>query len=329
MTKKKRRVNSHQIHGLVVFKNNTIKEDRVQARKNNLKDINQENKIKLLHEIIPFGAMYRYSIILANQSLAPITEIKLRIKIPAFISLVRYSPLSIKVKVSETDEKEIKRINLKSDKLNEESNQQFNFYFTPTTINNQGEISTSVSFIDNKDFIRVINSEPIELVIVPINIEKKTIYSSEIGKFLKTDGIRKAIKSFGIGVKGRKDGEKHFNQIIKILENNNFQLIAEDKEKKISWYFGIETNSKEDILVIGQIVSDKLEFIAASHNNSVLISLLTKLSYDFKNSMLNIIDSIDNIYNLECKFCSNVLHYFPEKGMPIKCIKCNKEQVIW
>ena len=32
---------------------------------------------------------------------------------------------------------------------------------------------------------------------------------------------------------------------------------------------------------------------------------------------------------LECKYCGNILPYFPGKGKTIECNKCNYEQIIW
>ena len=109
------------------------------------------------------------------------------------------------------------------------------------------------------------------------------------------------------------------------------QRIQEDVDKKILWYYGTESRIKEDILAVGQIVSNKIEIIASSLNHYLLISFLTLISNDFKNHlMLNgIVKSIDEIYDLECKNCGAIFPYFPQKRESIVCKNCNYEQTIW
>jgi len=89
--------------------------------------------------------------------------------------------------------------------------------------------------------------------------------------------------------------------------------------------------SGNDILVIGQIVAGKIEWLAASSNPHLLISILTNFVNVFKREMILLghISSVDQVYSLECKYCGNTLPYFPGKGKSIECNKCNYEQIIW
>ena len=123
-----------------------------------------------------------------------------------------------------------------------------------------------------------------------------------------------------------------FNFIDQTIKLHKFQLIAKDNEKKISWYFGTDLASGQDILVIGQIVSNKVEFLAASQNHQIIISLLSTLSENFKNraaSVGGVIRSKKDIYDLECRYCGAVLSYFPKQGESIECETCKKEQILW
>ena len=113
--------------------------------------------------------------------------------------------------------------------------------------------------------------------------------------------------------------------------SRNFQLVAKDLNKKILWYYGTESLIKEDILVIGQIVANKIEFIASSLNHYLLISLLTQITNDFKDKIMSkgIVKSYENIYDLECKNCGAIFPYFPQKKELVACKNCNHEQIIW
>jgi hypothetical protein len=327
-----KRSNTHEIHGLVLFKTQKIQENNIQKGTFSFEDVDQENKIKFSYDFIPFSAIYRYSILLKNESFAPITEIKAIIKFPEFLTLTRYSPPNLSIAFSKTDEQGIKQIHLEIDELSEKNQTQTNFYFTPDSVDIKGKLNTYITYVNNKDYIRVLNSEPIEITLNPLIIQPKIIPTNEINKFLKVEGIKKSIKSLGMGIKNEMNSDLFFNHVEQIIKIQKFQLIAKDKEKRIAWFFGTELISNEDILVIGQIVSNKVEILAASKNSQILVALLTKLSIEYKKSILNvggIIDSINEIYNVECKFCGTVLHYFPKKGESIECKTCHKEQIIW
>ena len=96
-------------------------------------------------------------------------------------------------------------------------------------------------------------------------------------------------------------------------------------------FFGTESIIKEDVLTIGQIVSNKIEIIASSSNHYLLISFLTQISNDFKNYLISygIMKSKEKVYDLECKNCGAILTYFPKKNESIECKNCNYEQTIW
>ncbi|MHA1344265.1 MAG: hypothetical protein ACTSQG_09775, partial [Promethearchaeota archaeon] len=307
MGEKKNNSNS-MIHGLVLFKQRTVKADKEEDIYS-FENIDQENKIKLKTELRPFGSHYRYTALLVNQSAAPITEVKVRIKYPHFLELNRFSPPNLSVHIPDIEDKQLQQINLEFEEINEKSKKQFSFFFNPVNLNFKGELATYVTFVNSKDFVRVLNSEPIDLQVDPIDIEPKIIPSNFISRFLQKPDIKKAIRCFGIGIEREVNFSLIFNHIGQILRIHKFQLIAQDDNKQITWYYGTELESKEDILIIGQIVSNRIEFLGASENHPILIALLTDLAKDFKKRILGlgIINSIDQIYDLECKFCGMVL----------------------
>jgi len=318
-----------QIHGLVILKGASGKKKSDESTYA-FESVDQEKKIKLAHELVPFSSGYRYSVLLINDSLAPITEIKARIKIPEFLKLTRISPSTISI-ISNLDESGANLLNFEIDELSETSRKQINFYFNPLPQNNKGEINTYITYVNNKDFVRVLNSDDKKIAITLPKIQSKVIPSSKISEFLKIEGIKKAVKSLGIAAQNKADLDLYFNHIEQLLHMHKFQLITKDDKKRIAWFFGTDWNSKQDILVIGQIVSDKVEFLAGSKLHPVLISLLTMLSADYKKRLqsIGIVKSIDQIYDLECKYCGAIFDRFPAKGESIDCKNCHREQKIW
>jgi len=320
---------SPRVHDLVLFKtkNDThVKEiDRYSFER-----IDQENKIKLVTDYRPFGSHFQYSIFIDNQSLALITEIKIKIKFPFFFILSRYFPPTTKIPNLKT-EKNVKQINFEFDKLNEENNEEIHLHFTPESLENIGEIRTIVTYVNNKNTIRVLDSGSTKVTVDKINIEPKVVPSSYVREFSQTPGIKKAIKSMGVGINYQIESEIYFEILEKILYDRFFQLVTKDLNKKILWYFGTESIVKKDVLVIGQIISNKIELIALSQNQYLLISVLTQISNDFKNHLISnrFVDSKFDFYDLECKNCGAILPYFPQKMQKIACINCNFQQVIW
>ena len=329
MSKKESEGNPDKAHNLVIFK---TKEDYRSKTidKYSFEKIDQEDKIKLANDFKPFGGHYRYSILLENQSLAPISELKIKIKFPEFLTLTRAFPPTISIPRI-IAEKDTKQINLEFDGLNEKSHKQIYLHFTPNTLDNKGEIRTIVTYVNNKDTIRVLDSRPAEIIINRITIEPKIIPSRYIREFSQIPGTKKAIKSLGIEIAHQVNSEIFFNLLEKVFSIHKFQLIAKDANKKILWYFGTDLESKEDILAIGQILSNKVEIIASSQNQHLLISFLTLFSNDFKEHILTngIVNSKDKIHDLECKQCGAILSYFPQKNKSIECKNCSYEQIIW
>ena len=321
--------NKSPIHGLVLFK---FKDDEEMKAQDvySLESVDQEYAIKLVSELAPAGRNYRYSIMLINQSKAPITEVKSRIKFPSFLTLNR-TPTSLRIDSPKVVEKGVQQINFEIEELAEESKKQLNFYFSPNLLNQKGKLATFVTFVNNKDFVRVLNSEPIKLKVNNISIMPKIIPGFQIQKFLQNPEVKKAVVSLGIGVEGEPNLASYFNHIEQILRSHNFQLIAKDESKTITWFFGTDLETKEDILVIGQIVINKVEFLGASKNHPVLIALLSNLSIDYRKRILStgIVKGDHQIYDLDCISCGGVLPHFPDKGGSVACRHCQTEQNLW
>ncbi len=329
MTGKKEEISSEPAQKLVIFKDKDATKIK-KPDKFTIESIDQEDKIKLLSDFKPYGGHYVFSIQLINDSLAPITQIRIKLIFPLFFKLTRSYPPTIYIPEA-IEEGGLLKFNLEFDELNERSSKQINLHFTPLSLGNQGEIRTIVTYVNNKDFVRVIDSEPIVIKLDDITINPKIIPSSYIKEFSQIPGMKRAIKSLGVGISGKADPDLYFNILEQIFIRNNLQLIAKDPVKKIIWYFGADLESRNDVLVIGQIVFDKVEIIATSKNHHILILFLTLFSHEFKEQILlrEFVSFQEQIYDLECKYCGAILPLFPKRGEQIVCKNCNYEQIVW
>jgi len=323
--------NREDIKGLVVFREDKAQKSQKQQREAEpMQYIDQEDKIKLIYDFKPFGANYLFSLLIVNQSLAPITEIKIRVRYPDFLFLSRSDPPTVSIDSLDIEEGEF-QTKIEFEKIDKQSEKQINLFFNPARLEDEGTIRAYITFINNADFVRALDSEPITVRFDPITIERKILPTSEVSKFLNQKGIAKAIKSVGIGINDPFDDEYYFTLIQQTIQQFNFQLITEQKNKMIAWYFGTELVSGKDILVIGQVDANKLEWLCASQDPSILISLLTNIHNEFINRLVinNVITAVNQVIDLECKYCGSILPKFPKKDALIECPKCKYEQIVW
>ena len=328
-----------KIQSLILFK--AEMKETLQKEAEALESVEQEDQIKLVYEIKPYGGNYRYSIMLINQSSQSISNVKIKMIFPGFLELHRCSPPTIIVDESKKNENEAQQVKLDFDELPKSTKKQINLYLIPKTLNHKGEIRTYVNFVNYQDYVRVLNSDPVDIIVPPLTIEKAIIPSSKIEEIYNDKNFRKALKSYGVGIEGEETEEKndlYFNIMEQILRFHNMQLIAKDIKNRRLWYFGkvwnkneVETSNEFEVLVIGQIESNKIEFLITSKNPEFLVSLATIISTDLERRILStgIIKSTDQIHDLECKNCGLALSSFPAKGESIECENCNYDQIVW
>jgi hypothetical protein len=331
MSNRKNNSDEEDIKGLVVFREDKAQKSQQQQQEvAPLEYIDQEDKIKLVYDFKPFGANYLFSLVVANQSLAPISEIKIRVRYPDFLFLSRSDPPTVSIDSLDLEEGEF-QTRIEFEKIEKNTDRQVNLFFNPTRLKEEGTIRAYITFVNNADFVRALDSEPITIRFKSITIERKILPTAEVSKFLNQNEIKKAIKSIGIAIDTPFDNDYYYAMVKQTIQYFNFQLITEQKEKKIAWYFGTEMVSGRDILVIGQIVANKLEWLCASQEASILISLLTNIYNEFLNRLIinNVITSVGQIVDLECRYCGAILPKFPKKGVPIECQQCKYEQIVW
>ncbi len=327
MPSEKENSNSNRIHNKVLFKK--MEEQNKLNKIISRGEVDQKNRIILATELKQYGGYYRYAVLFANQSSVPITHIKIKIGFPKFLKLFRSSPhavMSTKVEYKYTNFFE-----LVLDQLPDNTSKQFNTYIYPDGLNIKGIISTHASYVNNKDIARILTSLPKEIKIKSVSFEEKTISNSDIKEFTESDGIKKAIRSYGIGTESKKDINSFFDHLMRIIKYSGFTLIAKDDSKRIGWFFGTESETKSDVLLIGEIMSNKIEFLVFSQDQGILIPILTYFFVKLKESALDLglVENVNQILNLECRSCGTTLPHFPEKGVSIECKNCGYQQILW
>ena len=315
--------------GLVVFKEEKSPKI-IEQESISLEQIDQEDKIKIIHEFKPFGSSYRYSLLIANQSRAPISEAKLKVRFPEFVDIIRCHPPECKIDLIQM-ESGVKQIKIQANKIEANSLRQYSFFLTPLYLDAKGEIRSFLTFVNSQDFVRALDSKPILTIFSPISIERKILPTSQVKAFSDSPQNKRAIRSIGIASDQKFDQDIYFRLLQQVMEDQNYQLITKIDKSRIAWYFGTDLISGLDVLVVAQITNNKVELFAVCNNPHIIISVLTKLVNEYIVLLIfrKEIEAPTQVFNLECKNCGAVLPYFPKRGELIKCENCNVPQIVW
>ncbi len=219
MERKKEDKNKEETHELMLFSEDTGTGSKL-FEPEPLEYVDQEDKINMVYKLVPFGGNYLYSLLITNQSADPITKVKIRINFPGFFKLCRSTPPTLILESLESgedennsDQKEIEQQQVVMDfeSLDGNSKKQINLYLCPLFLEEKGTIRSFVTFVNNTDFVRAIDTDAIPIQFDPFSVERKIIPSSEIKQFLEKPWIKKAIKSIGIGLDSQLDENFYFN----------------------------------------------------------------------------------------------------------------------
>ena len=115
MTGKKEKISSDPTQDLVIFRSKEATKIK-KPDKFTFESIDQEDKIKLLSDFKPYGGHYVLSIQLLNESLAPVSEVRIKFSFPPFFKLTRSYPPTIYIPES-FEEGGMSKINLEFDEL--------------------------------------------------------------------------------------------------------------------------------------------------------------------------------------------------------------------
>jgi hypothetical protein len=329
MNSERKQSNDANLKGLVVF--NEEKSSKVIEQESiSLEHVDQEDKIKIIHEFKPFGSSYRYTLLIANQSKAPILEAKLKIRFPEFVDLIRCHPPECGKQLEQMEDG-VKQIKIQANKIEANSQIQYSFFLIPLYLDAEGEIRSFLTFVNSQDYVRALDSKPILAIFNPITLERKILPTSQIKAFSENPQNKRAIRSIGIANNEKFDQDLFFRLLQKVMEDQNYQLITKIEKSRIAWYFGMDLVSGLDVLVVAQITKNKIEWFAVCNNPHIIISVLTKLVNEYIVLLIfrKLIESPTQVFNLECKNCGAVLPYFPKRGESISCDNCNTPQIVW
>ncbi|MHA2288159.1 MAG: hypothetical protein ACXABG_05180, partial [Promethearchaeota archaeon] len=155
---------TNETHDLILFREISAKESK-DLDTEPLQYVDQADKIHLVYKLVPFGGNYLYSLVILNESNAPITEVKIRIIIPDFFELCRSTPPTLTIEslisndASNNEVIEENQVKMEFEALNANSQKQINLYLCPKFLEKQGKIKSYITFVNNADFIRAIDTD--------------------------------------------------------------------------------------------------------------------------------------------------------------------------
>ncbi|MHA1821545.1 MAG: hypothetical protein ACTSU2_00185 [Promethearchaeota archaeon] len=290
--------------------------------KSESKERSQDDLIGLMVKLGYVGANIRLTIKITNASELPITELLIKLNFADNIEFLKTKP-NYEAKI-ENNTLSIKLPDLKGKKAI-----GFYVYFKLISLGH-GIISGKFQYVNYQDYVRFILIDNFEYNLKPPKIIEADIPTFEIEKYSSQKGMKKDIRSFG-----KPDQMKEltaFNHVQQIVESYGFKLInkVEKEDSLIAWYFGQTESLDNDVLIVGQVYNNKIEFFAASLNPLILSSLLVAFSIDLKKRLLTsgVVSSEEEIYDLYCKNCNGVLPYFPRPGEVVVCKYCGTENIV-
>ena len=327
---KKRKIQNNR-QGPVIFKRKKAYPSK-KTDKYTVEKTNKEDKIKFVNNLRPQANRYTYSITLNNNGSSPISEVKIKVISPKFLSYLGGFPLTINIlPFIEEDEEEVKNIEIALGELKEKSSKEIHLQFTPYISPATGEFKTIITYVNNKGKLKILKSKPIEIQIDKMILTPKIIPSSQIREFSQSPGTMRVLMSFGIGISKKINLNKFFDTIEHLFQFLNLRLITKDKKRGILWFCGTDMQSRSDILTLSKIGSNQIEIIVFSKNPIILASFLFSFTKILKEqlSMKKTLKSKIKIFELVCINCGAILSYFPRKGESITCNTCNYEQIVW
>jgi hypothetical protein len=290
--------------------------------KSETKETSQEDLVKFIVNVAYVGSNIRIGFKIMNNSDFGISDVYIKLIHSDQLSLFRIKPKFDFDKISSG-------ISIKLPKIREKSQLALNVYFKADTLG-IGEIKGQFQYVNYQDFVRFIRIENLFYNLNPPKIVPKEIPTFEIEEYTKKEGIKRDIRSYGLP--DNLNPNVAFNHISQIIKNYNFKLITknEQPDQSIIWYFGETEDQEFSVLVVGQIINNKIEFYASSKNEQIISALLTAFSIDLKKRIINshVVSSEEEIYDLYCDSCGGVLPYFPKPGEKVICKWCNNEVTV-
>jgi len=183
-------------------------------------------------------------------------------------------------------------------------------------------------------FARVLRLYPIDIDTILPEFIPQEVSTNYIKSFMKNKECFKRIQGFGIP--GFEDLEKVQSLMENQIEKYNFiQISRINKENTyMSFYFAkTEVKSGEtcEIIVVPQIKKNVLAFYCCSPYEHIVVNVLRQLSFDFQKLLReeNLLEKDQNLINLNCVKCGNVLDIYPPQNEFVACRYCQLLQKPW
>jgi len=191
-----------------------------------------------------------------------------------------------------------------------------------------------MQYKSNDGFARVLRLYPIDIDTILPEFIPQEVSIEYIKSFMKNKEIFKRIQGFGISK--LEDLEKGQSLLENLTERYNFLQISKiNKENTyMSFYFAkTEVKSGEtcEVLVVPQIKKNVLAYYCCSPYEHIVVNVLRQLSFDFQLLLReeNLLEKDQNLINLNCVKCGNVLDIFPPKNEFVACRFCQLLQKPW
>jgi len=285
-------------------------------------ETSQEDYIKLDINLGYLGSHVRLLLKITNKSDFPINEIEIKLEFTKKIEIFRTIP---KLEFVKHDAGIVARV----DSIPEKQHYEIKFYLNPEELGS-GKIVGQVKFVNFKDFVRLIKIEELSYNLTVPKILPKEIPHEIIEEYNNAVHMKKDIRSYGLPDK--LNPLTAFNHITQIISSKNFKLLTKivEDNRKIAWFFGVTEVGDIEILVVGQVIQNKIEFYASSINEQILSALLTSFSMDLKRRILisSVVRSEKEIYELFCVECGGTLPYFPKPGEFVECKYCQTKNLV-
>jgi len=209
----------------------------------------------------------------------------------------------------------------------------FEIYFNQTQ-KKQIKFDGLMQYKSKDGYARVLRLYPIEIDTIMPDFIPQEVPINYIKSFMKNREIFKRIQGFGIPE--FEDFEKAQSFLEKITEKYNFIQISNiNKENNyMSFYFAktdVKSGESCEILVVPQIKKKVLAFYCCSPYEHIVVNVLRQLSFDFQSLLKkeNLLEKDQNLINLNCVKCGNVLEIFPPQNEFVACRFCQLLQKPW
>ncbi|MBD3353474.1 MAG: hypothetical protein GF364_18470 [Candidatus Lokiarchaeota archaeon] len=294
--------------------------------KSETKETSQEDLIRLVVNLGYIGSHIRVGVNIINKSSHPITEVSAKLIYSNKMTVFKMTP------AYEYEPLE-QGLSINFPNVKAQSTLKLNIYLHAESLG-LGKIKGQFQYVNNEDFVKFIPIDNLVYNLVPPTIIPQDIDPNEIESFTKQDGIKKDVRSYGLP--DAMDPLIAFKYIKEIVgASHKFKFITEivNNKQQIAWLFG-KTNLGIDeeykVMVVCQVLNNKIEFYASSNNEQILSSLLTAFSIELKDRIISshAVSSESEIYDLYCYNCCGVLPYFPKKGEKVVCKWCGIENMV-